>query len=124
MTRSEAGQATLELALCLPVVALLIAGFVEVGFWVGDRTRVIHAAREAARIAAVDPEFDRIRRAAEDTGLEGVRVSVDPEREERIVGEAITVTVNYPGAPKIPFAGSIFRPRTLEASAVMRIETP
>jgi Flp pilus assembly protein TadG len=124
MARGEGGQATVELALCLPFVALLIGAFVEVGFWVGDRARVIHAAREAARIAAVDPDEDHIRRAAERTGLTGASVEISPDTSARVVGDPIEVTVTYRPAPRVPLAGSIFRPGELEASAVMRIETP
>lgn len=124
MARSERGQATLELALCLPAIALLIAGIVELGFWVGDRTRVIHAAREAVRVAAVDPDEDRIRRAAEATGLTGIDVEVKPASHSRAVGEPVEVTVTLPGAPRVPFAGSVFRFGELQASSVMRIEAP
>ena len=122
--RSEAGQATLELALCLPAVALLIAGIVELGLWVGDRTHVIHAAREAVRVAAVDPDSDDIQRAAEDTGLQGIDVEVDPGAQGRVVGEPVEVTVTLPSTSRVPLAGSLFRFGAIEASAVMRIESP
>lgn len=118
------GQATLELALCLPVVALLIAGIAEMGLWLGDRTRVIHAAREAVRVAAVDSDPDHIRRAAENTGLDGLDVAIDPGAQGRVVGRPVEVTVTLPGAPRVPLAGSIFRFGSIEASAVMRIESP
>lgn len=124
MALREDGQATLELALCLPAVALLIAGFVELGFWVGDRTRTIHAAREAVRVAAVDHDEDHIRRAAEATGLDGIDVEVDPGAEGRVVGDPVEVTVRLAGAPRVPLAGSIFRFGAIESRAVMRIETP
>lgn len=123
-TGSEGGQATLELALCLPAVALLIAGIVELGLWVGDHTRVIHAAREAVRVAAVDPDPDHIRRAAEDTGLDGIDVTIAPGVQGRVVGNPVEVTVTLPGAPRVPLFGSIFRFPSIEASAVMRIEAP
>lgn len=124
MRRGERGQATLELALCLPAIALLIGGMVELGLWVGDRTRVIHAAREAVRVAAVDGDEDRIRRAAEGTGLENIEVDVDPAARARAVGDPVQVTVSFPGAPRVPVAGSIFRFGEIEASSVMRIEAP
>ena len=124
MARREEGQATLELALCLPAVALLIAGFVELGFWVGDRTRALHAAREAVRVAAVDGDEDHIRRAAEATGLEDIDVKVQPGAHGRVVGDPVEVTVRLSGAPRVPLAGSIFRFGAIESRAVMRIETP
>ena len=124
MRAEDRGQATLELALCLPVVALLLAGIVEFGLWVGDRTRVIHAAREAVRVAAVDSDADQIRRAAEDTGLDEIDVRVAPAAQGRVVGHPVKVTVELHGAPRVPFAGSIFRFGAIQASAVMRIEAP
>ena len=45
-------QATVELALVLPVVATLLLAVVQVGLVVRDQIRVTHAAREAARAAA------------------------------------------------------------------------
>ena len=120
----EGGQATLELALCLPILALVLAGLLEFGLWTGDRTRVIHAAREAVRVAAVDSDPDRIRRAAEDTGLENIEVEIHPGVRGRVVGEPVEVTVTLPGAPRVPLAGSVFRFGAIVSTAVMRIEAP
>jgi Flp pilus assembly protein TadG len=54
MFRRERGQATVELALILPVVALILAALVQTGMVVVDHVRLWHAAREAARAAVVD----------------------------------------------------------------------
>jgi Flp pilus assembly protein TadG len=53
-----------ELALVLPLVLLLLLGVVQVGLVVRDQILVVHAAREAAREAAVDPAPGAARRAA------------------------------------------------------------
>jgi hypothetical protein len=46
---SQRGQSLLELALTLPMVLLLLAGLVEVGFFINEYIDVIDATREAAR---------------------------------------------------------------------------
>ena len=51
----DRGQSTVEVALLLPFVALLLLAVVQVGLVARDQVLVVHAAREAARAAAVDP---------------------------------------------------------------------
>ena len=58
----EGGQATVEVALLLPLLALLLLAVVQVGLVVRDQVLVTHAAREAARAAAVDPQLEAARR--------------------------------------------------------------
>ena len=60
----DEGQAAVELALALPLVAVLLLALVQLGFLVRDQVLVVHAAREAARQAAVDSSADAVRRAA------------------------------------------------------------
>jgi Flp pilus assembly protein TadG len=50
--RLERGQATVELALVLPVVVLLLMILIQAALVAKDQLLVQHAAREAARSAA------------------------------------------------------------------------
>lgn len=120
--RREDGQATLELALCLPVLALVFAGVVEVALVGVDQVRVSHAAREAARASAVEPDPDAARRAAAASGLDGLEVAVEPGPEERSPGRPTTVHVAYPYDARVPVVGAAFERLVLEADATMRIE--
>ena len=93
--RGTGGQSTVEVALLLPVVAALLLAVVQVGMVVRDPVLVTHAAREAARAAAVDPQADVAREAAVaavrlDPGRLAVELSgsTDP-------GGRLTVTVRY-----------------------------
>ena len=122
--RGEHGQATVELALCLPVLALVGAGLVEVSMLAVDQVRVWHAAREAARAAAVEPDPAAAASAAESSGLSGIDVSVEPGAEERSPGRPTTVRVAYPYDARIPVIGAVFERVVLEAEATMRIERP
>jgi hypothetical protein len=122
--RTQSGQATLELALGLPVVVFLIAVLVQVGIVVGDQVRVWHAAREAVRVAAVDPDEDHVRRAAEAGGLSPLELEIDPAADYRVQGEPVTVNVSFSGSRRVPLLGGFIGPRPLVAEATMRLENP
>ncbi|MBW3594167.1 MAG: pilus assembly protein [Actinobacteria bacterium] len=124
MTRDERGQSTVELALCLPIVVIVLAVLVQVGVIAIDHVKVWHAAREAARIAAVDPDVEAIERAAGGVGLRDIDVSVEPEGLYRRQGEPVTVVVSYSPSTSVPIIGSLFDGLTLDAEASMRIEQP
>ena len=123
-TGAERGQATVELALSLPVVAVLLAALIEVGWLVSDQTRLWHAAREAARVAIVDDDPAAARAAARRGGLEGVEVSLEPEGPDRSMGEPLSVQLVYDPPPHSPLSGYLFGWVRLRADATMRIELP
>ena len=122
--RDERGQATVELALCLPLLALVCAGLVETSLVALDQVRVWHAAREAARAAAIEPDPSAAEEAAERSGLRGLEVSVEPASEERSPGRPATVTVTYRYDSRIPVLGLAFERAVLDAQATTRIERP
>lgn len=119
----DRGQATLELALCLPIVLLLLGVVIEIGLLAGDQVRLEHAAREAARAAAVETGIAEVRAAAEAGGLEGLELDVSPPAESRVQGEPVLVTIRYPREAQVPLLGALFSP-TMTARAQMRIEKP
>jgi len=53
--RGDRGQATVEFALVLPVVVLLVVGVVELARVSGLQVATVDAARTGARAASVDP---------------------------------------------------------------------
>lgn len=112
------GQATVEFALVLPVVVLALMAVLQVAFVVRDHVAVVHAAREGARAASVDPSPGAAARAAHRT-LPGADVSVGPRPA---VGEAITVEVSFVSETRLPLVGALFPDPTLEARVVMRVE--
>jgi hypothetical protein len=103
---------------------LLIASLVQVGVVVGDQVRVWHAAREAVRVAAVDPDADHVRAAAEAGGLQPLVVTISPESERRVQGEPVTVDIRFEGGRRLPLVGHLVGPAVLSAEATMRIESP
>lgn len=118
------GQSTVEMALCLPALALVLGLAVEVGLVAGDQVRLWHAAREAARVAVVDPDASDIEEAAARSGLQGLEVSVSPGPTYRVQGEPLEVSVEYEPGGHIPLIGRLFSSLTMRASAAMRIEEP
>lgn len=56
--RSESGQATVEFALIMPLVLVVLMAVLQVGLVAYSHLAVTHLAREAARTLAVDPAAD------------------------------------------------------------------
>jgi len=53
--RGERGAATVELAICLPVLLIFLLGIVSSGLLMNHKIQLSHAAREAARYGATVP---------------------------------------------------------------------
>jgi Flp pilus assembly protein TadG len=122
--RCDGGQATVELALCLPVVALVLAAVVEVGALASDQARLWHSAREAARVAAVDPDVQGVAAAATAAGLEDVELVVRPPPTYRIQGDPVTVELSYKPRAGVILLAPVVERMTLSARATMRVEQP
>ncbi len=120
--RGDGGQASVELALALPLVVILLLGVVQVGLLVRDQILVVHAAREAAREAAVDASPDAPRRAAlAGSTLAGSRMTVSSSGRGA-AGSRVRVEVAYRAPTAVPLIGAAVGDLTLRASATMRVE--
>ncbi len=117
----ERGQATVEAALALPFILLLLMLVVQVGLIVRAQLLVTHAAREGARAAAVDAaSADGAARSATTLDASRMRVDVDGRGGP---GSRVTVTVRYDLATDVPVVGVLVPDVTLSAQATMRVET-
>jgi hypothetical protein len=127
--RWEAGQATVEVALILPVVVALALGVVQVGVIVHDQVLVTAAAREAVRAVAVSGLDDDGRRAAGTVGgLDPGRLDLDVRREAGpdggiAPGAVVRVVVRYTVLTDVPLIGPALPDVVLSATAAMRDET-
>lgn len=120
--RRAAGQAAVEVALVTPVVALLLLGVVQVALVVRDQVLVVHAAREAARAAAVDPSPGTARRAAvAATTLRPDRLDVDVPPGGG-PGRLVTATVVYRSPTAAPLIGPLLPDVVVRGRASMRRE--
>lgn len=119
---SERGQATVELALVLPLVALFALATLQLGLIAKDLVLVHHAAREGARAAAVEPTGGAARAAvigssSLDSGRLDVSLSGGTAR-----GSQTTATVTYRAPTSVPLVGALIPDVTLKASVTMRVE--
>jgi Flp pilus assembly protein TadG len=120
--RGDGGQASVELALVLPLVLVLLLGIVQLGLLVRDQILVVHAAREAAREAAVDPAPDAARQAAAASStLDGSRLTVTTSGRGA-TGSRVKVEVAYKAPTGVPLVGAALGDLTLRATATMRVE--
>lgn len=117
--RGDRGQATIEAALLLPVVAIALLAVIQVGLLVHARVMVTHAAREGARVAATGGDHGDVAEAVVASGrLPPQRLDVDVVRS----GGRATVVVRFDAPTNVPIVGALVRDVTLEAEATMRLE--
>ena len=116
----DRGQATVELALCLPLLFMFLLGIVQLVVIVRDQLAVQLAAREAARAAAVAaPSAPAAERAANRAVtlrplMVATRLSID----------AVTITVSHVTPTDVPMIGALLPDFTVSAQATMALEPP
>ena len=109
--RLQRGQASVELALVLPVLVILGLLLVQVAVLARDRVVLVHATRAAARAVIVDPDESAAIAALRRLGPPADRARVEL-RGERTPGGVLTVTVTArPTA--VPIVGRLVAPREL-----------
>jgi hypothetical protein len=123
-TRGERGQATVELALSLPVAALILAALFEMGSVALEQVRLIHAAREGARAAVVDSSRDAALAAVGRAGVTGAEVEISPVARHRVQGEPLTIELSTRYRGRVPLVGAAFERLVLRTRSTMRIEVP
>jgi hypothetical protein len=118
---SVAGQATVELAVLLPVVAVLLLTVAQVALLARERVLVTHAAREGARVAAVGGDAGAVRGAVvEAGGLDPAGVEVRVTRR----AERVEVRVDYRARTDLPIVGALMGDPSMTARVTMRREEP
>ena len=117
--RRQGGQATVELALVLPLIVVLILAVVQVVIVLRDEVAVVNAARDAARAASLDADQDGPVRAARAGGLHPGRLRVAVRR----AGGRVVVEVRYRSPTDIAVLGAMVPDVPLSARAEMVDET-
>jgi Flp pilus assembly protein TadG len=118
--RHDRGQATVELALCLPLLFMFLLGIVQLVVIVRDQLAVQLAAREAARAAAVAVPSEAAAQGAATRAvalrplLVSTGVSID----------TVTVTVSHVTHTDVPMIGALLPDITVSAKATMALEPP
>jgi hypothetical protein len=119
----DRGQATIELALALPVVMVLLLAAAQVVLVGRDALLVVQAAREAARAASVATD-DPVA-----AGLAGARTAtaLDPHRltaRVAVEGDRAVAEISYRSPTEVPFVGALVGDVTVKGRAVMAREPP
>lgn len=114
------GQATVELALCIPLVVVMVLGVMQVLVLARDQLRVELAAREGARAAVVSAEPTAAARAAANRVIPGRTPAVSTT----VRADTITVRVSTRAQSTLPIVGRWIRDVELSARATMAIEPP
>lgn len=117
----DAGSASVEFALVLPLLLLVLLATVEVVVVARTQLQLGHATREGAREAATTPDPERaiaaVQRSLDPGAARRVRVSVD---RDQYVGGTARVTTSLRHSIAAPLFGGFAV--TLSSSAVMRVE--
>lgn len=119
---SQRGQATVELAVVLPVVLTITLLVVQVGILGRDRLVTIHLARSAARIAAVEPTRGAVLDALHRQGAPLERAAVELGGGSA-PGEVVLVTVRV-SPRKLPVVGRVLGDRVLSETMGALVEGP
>jgi len=116
--RRDRGQATVELALALPLVCLLLFGIVQVAVLGRDQLAVQLAAREAARAAAVAADAADAGNAAAHRAVALRPLTVEISES----GGTVTATVRYTEHTDVPLIGALLPDIVITATVTMAIE--
>lgn len=118
--RHDRGQASVELALALPFVCLLLCAVLQVAVVGRNQLAVQLAAREAARAASVSaqPASAAAMAAERAVTLRPLVVRVSEG------GGTVTATVSYTERTQAPLVGMLLPDLALTASVTMAVEPP
>jgi Flp pilus assembly protein TadG len=112
-----AGQATVEFALALPIVLIVMLGMTQVGVAIRNELAVELAAREGARAASVSANPAGAASSAATAAVD-LPISVATQ----VSGHRVTVTVTYIDPTDVAIIGRFLGPSTHRAIATMAFE--
>jgi Flp pilus assembly pilin Flp len=126
--RDEEGAAAVEFAFLLPLLVLLLFGFIQFGVALNTRIQATNAAREAARAAVVGIDdwddvgglefWEGVRQRAGVSEITDCSLTTTAD----VIGGTLTVSFDYPLDLAIPFLPASASWDSGTARASMRIE--
>lgn len=119
-TARDRGQASVEFALALPLVAILVLGIVQLVVVARDQLAVELAARDGARAAAVSAAPDGAARRAAELAVSLRPLSVTTSTS----GERVEVTVTHRSPTEVPIIGALLGDVEVTGRAAMVREPP
>jgi Flp pilus assembly protein TadG len=123
----RAGLAVVELAVCLPVLVMLLLGTLEACRMIQLKQDLSITAYEGARIGiipgassyAVQTQCEML---LDDRNVRSYEVAIDPDPSLLDVGDLFTVTVTADCVDNSVVGGVFFQGKTISESVVMRAE--
>ncbi|WP_251553648.1 TadE family protein [Neobacillus muris] len=127
MIKSEKGQATVELAIALTLITLILFSIIDFGRIFHAYLALENAGREAARQASLGAADTEVIRTAYSTAPslddDLLMVNITPSELNRKSGIYVTVTLSYPISPSIPGLKEILPDSLMiKSKTVMRVE--
>ena len=119
-SRSEpdSGQATVELALVMPLIISLLIIILNAGLVVRDQLAVWHAASAGARAASISPDSPDVVQQAVEAEVQLRPLQLHIVRD----GDLVTVEAKYPRTFGLWLIGGIAPPLTLSATVTMHVQ--
>ena len=119
-SRSEpdSGQATVELALVMPLIIGLLIIILNAGLVVRDQLAVWHAASAGARAASISPDSPDVAQQAVETEVQLRPLQLHIVRD----GDLVTVEAKYPRTFGLWLIGGIAPPLILSATVTMHVQ--
>lgn len=128
VAKRRRGIAVVELAVCLPVLALILLATVETCVMLQLQQNLAVAAYEGTRIGIM-PGADsstvelQCEMLLDDRGITGYTIATNPiDLSTLNVGDTVTTTVAADCAPNSVFGGLLYENRTITESVAMRAE--
>jgi Flp pilus assembly protein TadG len=119
-TTTERGQATVELALLLPVVVMIVWALLEGILLARDQVLLSHAAREAARAYSTSQSVDKATQAAQQRSGFGSELAISITTEAAGIAR---VQVSLNEAPRLSLIGRFTSDLVFTADVAVAIET-
>jgi len=114
----DSGQATVELALVMPLIIGLLLIILTVGLVVRDQLAVWHAASAGARAASISPDSPDVVQQAVESEVQLRPIHLRIVRN----GDLITVEAKYPRTIGLWLISGIAPPLVLSASVTMHVQ--
>ncbi len=123
-TRNRKGAALVELAICLPVLLLIVYGALEAAGMIFLRQALVQSAYEAVKVAVktgnAETALEAALDVAEGRNIDQLTVVFTPSDPGAVArGTLVTVTASAPGDQSSPLPLGLFRGLTVAAQAVM-----
>ena len=125
--KSSHGTAVVELAICLPILLLILFATIEACVMLQLKQNLSVTAYEGARIGIVPGSTSALIQTQcemllDDRNIQSYLVTVDPEPSTLSVGDMLTVTVSADCLANAVAGGVFFEGKSISETVVMRAE--